>query len=64
MLVNKCIIYDEDSRVWSLYYKNLSEKKGKDKNHGKPYNTPADKGKQKAYDEKKISGGGTPASIK
>lgn len=53
--MNKCIIYDEDSRARSMYYKIVVEKKF----HGKLYLTPTEKGKQKksAYG-KKISGGG------
>ncbi|XP_050919848.1 uncharacterized protein LOC127137429 [Lathyrus oleraceus] len=44
--------------------KSLSEKKGKRHFRGKLYVTPADKGKQKASDGKKTSGGGAPASVK
>lgn len=64
MLVNKYRIYDEDSRVHSAHYKSLTEKKGNNQYYGKMYNVPADKGKQKALDEKRPSGGETLASIK
>ncbi|XP_050910061.1 uncharacterized protein LOC127123928 [Lathyrus oleraceus] len=63
-LVNKSRIYNEDNRARSAYYKSHSEKKGKGQFRGKPYVTPADKGKQKASDGKKTSGGGAPTSIK
>lgn len=62
--MNKCRIYDEDSRACSPYYKTLSERKGKNQYHGKLYSTPADKGMQRVSDEKRPSGGETPASIK
>ncbi|XP_050876056.1 uncharacterized protein LOC127079724 [Lathyrus oleraceus] len=63
-LVNKSRIYDEDNRTRSAYYKSISEKKWKGQFRGKPYVTPVDKGKQKALDGKKTSGGGPPASVK
>lgn len=47
VLVNKCRIYDEDSRAQSCHYKSISENKRKDHNREKPYSAPADKGKQK-----------------
>lgn len=56
MLVNKCIIYDEDNRARSTHYKISSEKKNGNHYHGNP----ADKGKynfhQKTSGEKGISG--------
>ncbi|XP_050908927.1 uncharacterized protein LOC127122669 [Lathyrus oleraceus] len=63
-LVNKSRIYDEDSRARSAHYKSISEKKGNGQFRGKPYVTPADKGKQKTSDGKNTSGGGVPASVK
>ncbi|XP_050920402.1 uncharacterized protein LOC127138040 [Lathyrus oleraceus] len=57
-------IYDEDNKARPAYYKILSEKKGKNQNHGKPYSAPVDKGKKKALDENKLSEGETLASIK
>ncbi|XP_050889250.1 uncharacterized protein LOC127094465 [Lathyrus oleraceus] len=47
VLVNKCRIYDKDSRARSCHYKSISENKRKDHNCGKPYSDPVDKGKQK-----------------
>lgn len=44
MLVNKCKIYDEDSRARYSHYKSESEKKSGNQNCGKPYVTLADKG--------------------
>ncbi|XP_050892814.1 uncharacterized protein LOC127098299 [Lathyrus oleraceus] len=64
MLVNKCKIYDEHSRARSAHYKSLSEKKWKKRNYGKLYSAPAGKGKHKASDKKRLSGGEAPASIK
>ncbi|MCI69746.1 ATP-dependent RNA helicase glh-2-like, partial [Trifolium medium] len=38
VLVNKCGIYDEDSRARSTYYRAVNEKKNGGQNHGsKPY---------------------------
>ena len=67
MLVNKCIIYNEDNRSRSTHYKSFSDKKRKDQNCGKPYGSPDDKGKlkvdQKFISVKEESGGGTPISV-
>ena len=63
-LVNKCRIFDQDSRDKASYFKNYNEKKGKNQDRGKSYAAPADKGRQRAYDKKKPSGGGAPASMK
>ena len=61
-LVNKCRIFDEDSKARTAHYKSLSEKKNKDR--GSPYASPNGKGKQKVVDEKKPSGGGSPIAGK
>lgn len=57
-LVNKCIIYDEDSRVRSSHYKSLSEKRGRRLNCEKLYSVLANKGKQRILDGRRPSGGG------
>lgn len=61
MLVDKCRIYEEDSRARSAHYKMTSEKKAKDQNRAKPYGVPADKEKHefqsKSTGEKGTSGG-------
>ncbi|XP_050901987.1 uncharacterized protein LOC127108975 [Lathyrus oleraceus] len=62
--VNTCRIYDEDSRARFALYKSLSEKKGKNQYRGKLHSAPANKGKHNTSDQKKLSGGETPASIK
>ncbi|XP_050890621.1 uncharacterized protein LOC127096038 [Lathyrus oleraceus] len=50
-LVNNCRIYEDDSKAQSAHYIGLSERKGKKNlNLGKPYNAPADKGKQRDVD--------------
>ncbi|XP_058769023.1 uncharacterized protein LOC131642874 [Vicia villosa] len=60
-LVNSCRIYEEDSKAHSAHYKSLSEKRGKQHmNRGRPYDAPADRGKQKIADGKRPSGGGVP----
>lgn len=41
--MNKCIIYDEERRAQFAHYKSLSEKRGKQLNHGKLYSVPTDK---------------------
>ncbi|CAI8608641.1 unnamed protein product [Vicia faba] len=64
MMVNKCRILDQYSRDKASYYKNYNEKKGKNHDCGKPYASPYDKGKNKAYDEKKPSERGALASVK
>ncbi|XP_058775662.1 uncharacterized protein LOC131649934 [Vicia villosa] len=57
ILVNKCRIYDQDTRVKSSFYKSYNEKKGKNQDCGKPYSTPIDKGKHKVSKEKITNGG-------
>jgi len=58
VLVNKCRIYEEDSKARSNHYKATSEKNGRDKNRGKPYNVLAYKRKKKkGASEKEASGG-------
>jgi len=68
VLVNKCRIYEEDSRARSDYYKSSSEKKGKNQDRGKPYEVPDDRGKQKFQHEavggEETSGGDTPAPLR
>lgn len=64
MLVNKCRIYDEDSKACSPHYNSFSEKKGKNQYRGKLYSTPVDKGKHMASYDKRPSGGETFATIK
>ena len=65
-LVNSCRIFEEDSNASSAHYKSQNEKKvNRGGNRGKPYSTPADKGKQRAYDDRKSGGGGRyPSSMK
>ena len=63
-LVGSCRTY-KDNKAHSSHYKSLKEKTGRQyQDRKKPYDSPADKGKQKAYDGKKTNGGGAPASIK
>ncbi|XP_050897693.1 serine/arginine-rich splicing factor RS2Z32-like [Lathyrus oleraceus] len=57
-------IYDKDSRAQSVHYKSLSEKRGKQLNHGKLYNVPFDKGKQRISYGRRPSVGGASAPIK
>lgn len=57
VLVNKCVIYDEDNRVRSTRYKSVSEKKFSNQNRSKLYANPSVKGNQKAATRKGISGG-------
>lgn len=47
VLVNKCIIYDEDSRARSAHYKSVSEKNNENKNRGTPYMTTIVEGNHK-----------------
>ena len=48
-LVSSCRIYEEDTKA---HYKIMNERKGKQQqSRGKPYNAPADKGKQRVNDE-------------
>ena len=45
-MVNKCRIYEDDSKARPTHYKGLSERRRKQNlNRGKPYSAPADKGK-------------------
>lgn len=64
MLVNKWCIYDEDNHVRSSYYKSVSDKRNGNLNRGKSYSAPSIKGKQRTFDEKKPSGGGTPNFVR
>ncbi|XP_050878421.1 uncharacterized protein LOC127082220 [Lathyrus oleraceus] len=68
MMVNKCRLYDEDSRARFAHYQSFSGKKGKDQSRGKLYSALADKGKQKvdqkATGGKERSGGGTHTSVR
>lgn len=68
VLVNKCIIYDEDSRSISAYYKSMREKKNGNKNRVKPYMTPVAKWNQKSQHKaasgSEISGGSVFCSSK
>ncbi|XP_050890416.1 uncharacterized protein LOC127095826 [Lathyrus oleraceus] len=64
-LVNRCRIYEDDSKAQSTYYKRLSERRGKKNlNRGKPYSALTDKGKQRVVDGKRPSGGGAPTPLK
>ncbi|XP_050908969.1 uncharacterized protein LOC127122717 [Lathyrus oleraceus] len=55
----------DDSKAWSTHYKGLSERRGNQNlNCGKPYSAPADKGKQRAADSKRPSGGGALTPLK
>lgn len=58
-LVNRCRIYDEDSRARVTHYKNLSEKRSNHRHKGIPYSAPADKSKQKVAKGNKPGGVGT-----
>lgn len=64
ILVNKCRIYDKDCRARSAHYKSVTERNRKNSYRGKPYSSPADRGKQRDANEKNPSGGGTPAFVK
>lgn len=44
ILVNKCMIYDEESRAQYAYQKRLGEKIVNDQSRGTPYGNPFDKG--------------------
>lgn len=63
-MVNKCRIYNEDSRARSAHYKSLSVNKGKNQYCGKLYSASTDKGKHMVSYEKKPSEGETLTSIK
>lgn len=45
VLVNKCIIHDEDNKAKSIHYKSVSDKKNVNLNRGKSYMTPTNEGK-------------------
>ncbi|XP_058733369.1 uncharacterized protein LOC131604977 [Vicia villosa] len=60
-LVDYCRIYEEDSNA---HYKMVRERRGKSQqNRGKPYDSPAGKGKQKATEGKRSSEGDAPTCI-
>ncbi|XP_058775522.1 uncharacterized protein LOC131649782 [Vicia villosa] len=60
-----CQIYEEDNIAHSTHYKSLNKKRGKlHHDRKKPNNAPDDKGKQKVFDWRKTSGGGTPATVR
>ena len=60
-LVSSCRIYEEDTKA---HYKVMSERKGKSQqSRPKPYSAPADKGKQRAVDERKPRKKDTPTEI-
>ncbi|XP_058741476.1 uncharacterized protein LOC131613855 [Vicia villosa] len=56
-LVSRSRIYDNDNRARIAHYKAVNDRKGKH-DRGKPYSSPADKGKQKVGFRKKPNGGG------
>lgn len=43
MMVNKCMIYDEDCKAHSTHYKSISERKGNNQYRGKLYSALANK---------------------
>ncbi|XP_058774368.1 uncharacterized protein LOC131648646 [Vicia villosa] len=58
---NGCKIFEEDN---AAHYKIVSDRRGKQsQQRGKPYDTPAGKGKQRAAPGQRTSGGGAPAPI-
>ena len=60
-LVDSYRIYEEDNNA---HYKIINEKRGKhQKNRGKPYDTPAGKGKQKVAQGQRTNGGDAPAGV-
>ncbi|XP_058784020.1 uncharacterized protein LOC131658779 [Vicia villosa] len=60
-LVDSCRIIEEDN---AAHYKIVSDRRGKQsQQRGKPYDTPAGKGKQRAAPGQRTSGGGAPAPI-
>ncbi|XP_050889210.1 uncharacterized protein LOC127094413 [Lathyrus oleraceus] len=64
-LVNRCRIYEDDSKARSAHYKGLSERRGKQNmNRRKPYSAPDNKGKQRAVDGNRPSGKGSPTPLK
>lgn len=70
VLVNKCRIYNEDSRARSAYYKSASDKRNGNQHRSKPYVVPDGKGKQKFQQKNNNnngmsqSGGGAPNPVK
>ncbi|XP_058725988.1 uncharacterized protein LOC131597300 [Vicia villosa] len=60
-LVDSCRIFEEDN---AAHYKIVSDRRGRqNQQRGKPYDTPAGKGKQRAVPGQRTSGGGAPAPI-
>ncbi|XP_058769262.1 uncharacterized protein LOC131643125, partial [Vicia villosa] len=60
-LVDSCRIFEEDN---AAHYKIVSDRRGRqNQQRGKPYDTPAGKGKQRAAPGQRTSGGGAPAPI-
>src|SRR3954471_10339098 len=60
-LVDCCRIYEEDNNA---HYRVINEKRGKGyQGRGKPYEASSGKGKQKAVEGKRTSGGDAPAGI-
>lgn len=45
--MNKCQIFDEDSKTRVNYYTNVGDKWNKCQDHGMPYRASGDKGKRK-----------------
>lgn len=58
VLVNKSMIYDEDSRARSTHYKILGEKKVSNQNSGKPYVSQCSKETQRPVVGNRTSEGG------
>lgn len=58
VLVNKCMIFDKDTKAISTRYKIINDRKGKGQDRGKPYVSPTYKGKKKVAGENEKSGGG------
>lgn len=56
-LVNKFRIYDKDNKARASYYKGENDKRGKGRDHGKPYGSPSDNGKKKMTSGSGQSGG-------
>ncbi|XP_050918382.1 uncharacterized protein LOC127135792 [Lathyrus oleraceus] len=62
VFVNKCRIYDEDSRVGSAHYKSVSEKKNGNQSRGKPYSILVSKEDHKTH-QNTASGKGTSTKV-
>ncbi|XP_050918381.1 uncharacterized protein LOC127135791 [Lathyrus oleraceus] len=62
MLVNKCCIYDEDSRARYAHFKSVSEKKNENQIRGKPYAIPVAKEDHKTHQDT-ASGKGTSSEV-